>query len=112
MKKYTIRPEFLSLWGSETTEETVIDAAEVERLAAEWETPVEELLEQLKEIEMEDNTMTITVNSIETTMEAAAALMDDEIREAVHAEGITDPQEFVGRYCELHHEKYGNEFTV
>ena len=51
MKRYTIKPEFLSNWGEDCTEETIIDTAEVERLAEEWETPVEELLEQLIEIE-------------------------------------------------------------
>lgn len=43
---------------------------------------------------------------------AAVALMDDEIRETVHAEGITDPQKFFDRYCELHREKLGEYFTV
>lgn len=54
----------------------------------------------------------ITVNGYTTTIDAAAALMDDEIREAIHAEGITDPQEFINRYCELHYERYGENFTV
>jgi hypothetical protein len=51
MKRYTIKPEYLTLWGDDVTEDTVIDAAEVERLAREWEKPVEELLEQLIEID-------------------------------------------------------------
>ena len=49
MKHYTIKPEFLSSWGEDCTEETVIDTAEVERLSEEWEKPVDELLEQLEE---------------------------------------------------------------
>ena len=49
MKTYHIKPEYLDLWGSECTEETIIDENEVERLSAEWGIPVEELLEQLIE---------------------------------------------------------------
>ena len=55
MKRYTIKSEFLSSWGDYCDEDTIIDTAEVERLAEEWETPVEELLEQLIEIETIDN---------------------------------------------------------
>lgn len=51
MKRYTIKTEYLSNWGEDCTEETIITDAEVERLAQEWEKPVEELLEQLIEID-------------------------------------------------------------
>ena len=44
---YHIKEEYLSQWGEETTTETVITQDELERLAAEWEVPIEELLEQL-----------------------------------------------------------------
>ena len=54
MKRYTIKPEYLTLWGEDCTEETIITEAEVERLAQEWEKPVDELLEQLEETEPED----------------------------------------------------------
>lgn len=47
MKTYTIKPEYVDLWGSEISNDTVINEDEVERLAEEWETPVDELLEQL-----------------------------------------------------------------
>jgi hypothetical protein len=47
MKTYTIKPEYVDLWGSEISNDTVITEDEVERLAEEWETPVDELLEQL-----------------------------------------------------------------
>jgi hypothetical protein len=47
------------------------------------------------------------------SFKAAVALMDDEIREQVHAEKAPCfPQDFLDRYCELHEEKYGEEFTV
>lgn len=50
LTRYTIKPEFLSMWGEDVTEDTVIDSAEVERLADEWGKPVAELLDQLTEI--------------------------------------------------------------
>ena len=50
MKRYHILPDYLSLWGEYTTTETVITQDEVEQLAAEWGTPIEELLAELEEI--------------------------------------------------------------
>lgn len=166
MKYYLINPDFLSLWGEDCTEDTVIDDAEVERLAAEWEKPVEELLAQLEEApfskayehlidkchvknasghwcwtftklsmdevgwivehcpswdylsETDDSGSSlydfapVCVNGTRVWMQTAAALMDDEIREALHAEGIADPQEFIDAYCKAHREKYGEDFAV
>lgn len=43
---------------------------------------------------------------------AAVELMDDEIREEIHAEGIyTTEAAFLAEYCRRHLEKYGEEFT-
>lgn len=43
---------------------------------------------------------------------AIVALMDDELREQVHAElAPCSKQEFLTRYKELHFEKYGEEFV-
>lgn len=44
--------------------------------------------------------------------DAAVNLMDDEIREAVHAEAIEDEQAFFDRYAALHAAKYGTDFVV
>lgn len=43
----------------------------------------------------------------------AVELMDDDLREQVHAElaPCTD-EEFFARYCELHEQKYGNSFEI
>lgn len=68
-----------------------------------WNSLVAEQIEQA-EVETDDGDY--------VRFNAAVALMDDEIRETVHAEGITDPQKFFDRYCELHREKYGEDFTV
>ena len=51
VKLYHVRPEYLHLWGSECTEETVIDERELRRLSGEWGISVDELAEQLVEIQ-------------------------------------------------------------
>lgn len=40
-----------------------------------------------------------------------APLFDDALREALHAEGITDPQHFVDEYAVAHRIKFGEEFV-
>lgn len=49
MKFYTIKPEYLTLWGANTDEDTVITEEELYRLSVAWEKSEEELLEQLQE---------------------------------------------------------------
>lgn len=51
MKTYKIKPEFLSAWGSETTEDTTVTDAEIERQSREWGVSVDELMEQVEEAE-------------------------------------------------------------
>jgi hypothetical protein len=51
MKTYHIKPDFLSEWGEECNEDTVITEDELRRLSEEWGIPVEELLDQLEEID-------------------------------------------------------------
>ena len=50
MKNYRIKEEYLDRWGEDVTEDYIVTQEELERLASEWEIPVEELLEQLEEI--------------------------------------------------------------
>lgn len=47
METYRIKQDKLTLWGSNADENTTLTRAEVERLASDWEKPVEELLEDL-----------------------------------------------------------------
>lgn len=57
----------------------------------------------------------LTINGKETNldMETIANYMDDEIREQVHNEmAPCGEQEFIDRYCELHAEKYGENFEI
>lgn len=48
----------------------------------------------------------------EISFAAAVALMDDEIREAIHADGYDNPQAFYDEYCIRHADKYGEAFTI
>ena len=50
MKQYTIKPEYMPLWGEDADENTIITQDDVERFAADWEISVENLLKQLEEI--------------------------------------------------------------
>lgn len=44
--------------------------------------------------------------------DAAVGLMDDEIREALHAEGYEDQQSFFTAYEKAHEAKYGEEWFL
>ena len=49
----------------------------------------------------------------EVTMDAAAQLMDDGLRELVHGElAPCEPQAFLDRYLEVHRAKYGEDFVA
>lgn len=57
--------------------------------------------------------MYVTYNNTQVDFEAAVNLMDDEIREALHAElAPCTEQEFFDAYCKAHEEKYGEKFAV
>lgn len=42
--------------------------------------------------------------------DSAVELMDDDLREELHAEGVDTEQWFIDMYCQRHLEKYGEEF--
>lgn len=54
----------------------------------------------------------VTLNGKQIDFAAAAALMDDDLRERAHQIVINDEQAFLDCYCSLHAEKYGEEFQV
>lgn len=56
--------------------------------------------------------MKVMLNGHEVDFDACVNMMDDEIREELHMEGIESEQEFINRYCEAHAEKYGGEFCI
>lgn len=51
-------------------------------------------------------------NDTMVDFEVAVNLMDDEIREAIHAEGIEDEQEFFEAYAKAHQDKFGEEWEM
>ena len=57
--------------------------------------------------------MYVTYNNAQVDFEAAVNLMDDDIRESLHAElSPCTEQEFFDAYCKAHEEKFGEEFTI
>lgn len=57
--------------------------------------------------------LVINPYGLEIDWDAAGALMDDDIREAVHAElAPCTPQAFFDRYCQLHAERYGEPWEL
>lgn len=52
-----------------------------------------------------------TSDGREIDFEAAANIMDDDIREELHGEGIETEQEFYAAYCERHLLKFGERFA-
>ena len=99
MMYYKIKPEYLDLWeggDTQSNQDRIITEEEVKMFSEEWETPVEDLLKQLDI----------------ANLESIAALMDNDIREAVHRDIAPCPdQDFLGEYQKRHLEKYGEEFT-
>lgn len=48
---------------------------------------------------------------VEISFDAAAALMDDDTREAVHADvAPCSEQEFFEAYCKAHYDRFGEDF--
>lgn len=51
----------------------------------------------------------VILNGSEQRFDAIVNMMDDEIREDLHGEGIEDPQAFVDTYVARHAVKYNGE---
>lgn len=57
--------------------------------------------------------ITVMLNGSEHQFAAVVNMMDDDIRDALHCEGIEDPQAFVDAYIARHAEKYnGEQFDI
>lgn len=57
--------------------------------------------------------MKVTLNGYDVEFDACVELMDDEIREELHAEiAPCGEQEFLNAYVERHAEKYGEVFCI
>lgn len=91
---YKVKPEFLDLWGADSS--GIITEDDLEMIARGWEKKPEDLYDQLNVY----------------AFESAAALMDDEIREEIHREMAPCSEiEFLKEYEKRHLAKYGTEFT-
>lgn len=56
---------------------------------------------------------TVILNNEEVNFDACVNLMDDEIREAIHAEFAScTEQEFLDAYVDRHYDKYGEQFKI
>ena len=101
MKYYKVLPEYIDLWTNEALDELVVESAEIERLSREWGKPIEELMKQVEETE----------DTPDYYFDAAVSLMDDELREQIHADlAPCTNAEFLHEYERRHLEKYGEEF--
>lgn len=57
--------------------------------------------------------MKVILNGFEVDFEAAVELMDDEIREEIHAElSPCTEQEFMNEYVKRHYAKYNDFFEI
>ena len=93
--KYTIKPEFFDLWGEDANEETVLTEDDLEMICRGWEKSVDDVIGQLEVY----------------NYKAAVELMDDEIREEIHAELAPCTEvEFMREYEKRHLAKYGKAF--
>ena len=103
MKHYRVLPEYIDKWTQEALDDLTVDEAEIERLSREWGVSIESLMEQVEEADDAD-----TIN-----YDAAVELMDDELREQVHADlaPCTD-EEFLREYERRHLAKFGEEFKI
>lgn len=78
-----------------------------------WITPRQEILviSQINEIEDTKMTAITDINGKEIDFDAAVMLMDDDLREELHAEGIENEQEFLERYAAAHQKRFSEEFA-
>ena len=92
---YTIKPEYIDLFGYDANTDMVITHDDIESLARGWEKPVDEIIEQLTPY----------------NFHSAVELMDDDIREALHNDSTERSESrFLWDYEIRHQEKYGTPF--
>lgn len=93
MKTYTIKPEFLSAWGSETTENNIVTESEIQRLSNEWGVSVDNLMEQTTFCT--DTRFEIKTDSFEfrfgKSKDSIPAMTADEVFDTYQMESANDP---------------------
>lgn len=110
---YKIKPEYLSLWGEDATEETILTEADVTMIARGWEKPVADVLGQLiplapKQISLDNgNSYMTTAEAIPEILrrnlwETVVSFMDADLAEQIHTElAPCTEEDFLTRYLEL-----------
>ena len=63
-------------------------------------------------IDREHASNEVIIDDTAYDFDAVANLMDDDLREQVHASGIDDPQTFVDAYRALHILTFGEDFQI
>jgi hypothetical protein len=61
---------------------------------------------------VEETPETVELNGKVYPLDVVANLMDDQLREQLHAFAYPDEQAFVDAYCHAHEKKHGTVFTV
>ena len=96
---YRVLPEFYADWGIYDDGDEIVDMEQITWLSGEWNTPIEELMEQVEEVKATD----------EEGKEQALMELADELRELI-ALGWTDEeakklykQSAIGHYCTIEH---------
>lgn len=89
---YRVLPEFYADWGVFDDDEAIVDMEQIIWLSGEWDTPVEELMEQVEEIKATD----------EDGKEQALMELADEMNEMIalgweEEEAHEDEDAFLGR---------------
>ena len=110
MRYYLVKNEFVDLYSNDTEfcELPVIDEKELSRLVGEWGNGV---YNQVDEIDIDTDTVNDIINA--GMYKAAENLMDDAIREQIHAEiAPCSDKEFLTAYMAYHKAKYNENFTI
>ena len=89
---YRVLPEFYEDWGVFDDDEAIVDMEQIIWLSGEWETPIEELMEQVEEVKATD----------EEDKEQALMELADEMNEMIalgweEEEAHEDEDAFLGR---------------
>jgi hypothetical protein len=91
-KLYRVLPEFYADWGVYNDDEAIVDMEQIIWLSGEWETPVEELMEQVEEVKANN----------EESKEQVLMELADEMNEMIalgweEEEAHEDEDAFLGR---------------
>ena len=108
---YIVKPEFIDNYSSNSgfANNPFITESELKRLARDWDVSVADLENQVSEMDTTE-AQEIIDNGL---FPAAVELMDDDIREQIHASlAPCSDLDFMAAYMAAHEKKYGVEFKI